>query len=116
MTNIAMETKGIPEAYVPLDYNPDGAIETLVRGSSIENGMIVLSEDMREDPERHVEGYNGDYKPSVYDRLRLNKMSRWCRVTELTVQNDIVSFVGIYADGSMYSRSYHQRWYWLVKR
>lgn len=105
----------IPTGYVGLDYLMDPKTEDLIRGSGLENGMVVLSEGMREDPTRHEEGYRGHYKPGPYDRASLETTSQWCRVTELRVDNEVVSFVGVYPDGTKRSRKYHQHWFWLVK-
>lgn len=105
----------VPEGYVALDYKMDPKTEDLIRGTKLIEGMVVLSEDMREDPMRHVEGYVGSYMPGVYDRVRLETMSQWCRVTELSVDREITSFVGVYSDGSKRSRKYNQQWFWFVK-
>ena len=97
--------------FVPIDYMMDPATEDLFRGSDLQEGMVVLIEDhmVREDPSNlNKEGM------SPYSIRRIQEASRWCMITELQLGN-IMSFIGVYGDGTKMSRMYSDRYFWLVK-
>lgn len=104
----------IPEDFTPLNFRMDPATEDLIRGDKLENGMVVLIEQAmhREDPDR---AFNTERELTAYEMERLQRNSRWCRVTGLYTQGDITQFIGVYADGTKHSRTYNLSYCWYVK-
>lgn len=100
----------ISEAFVPIGYVMNPADEDLIRGENLRDGMVVLIEDIlvRDAPDTLGE------KSTPYAVTRVLAASRWCKVTQLK-QGSIVSFVGVYGDGTKMSRAYSDRYFWLVK-
>lgn len=94
-------------------YTMNPATEDVIRGSKLEEGMVVLIEDsiLKGDPER---AFKND--PSGFGTKRVLEVNRWCKVTDLEVENDIVSFIGLYHDGTKQERRYNQSYCWIVKR
>ena len=97
--------------FVPIDYMMDPVTEDLIRGSELKEGMVVLIEDalVREDPKKLDEE-----NTSRTNVLRIWDTSRWCMVTKL-IQGDVMSFIGVYGDGTKMSRMYSDRYCWFVK-
>lgn len=104
----------IPEGYVALDYKNDPETEDLIFGSELQEGMVVLIEatTLRDNPE----GANLD---SPYTRHRLDQNSRWCKITKLLRNSihssEVVTFIGVYADGTKMSRTFAVGNCWFVK-
>ena len=109
-------TSAIPEGFVPLDYLMDPATEDVIPGSKLRDGMVVLLDDtlLRFDPD------SLEKSQSKRDLVSAYKTARWCRVTNLnTTPNNytgtIRHFIGVYADGSKFSRQYNAHYNWFVK-
>lgn len=108
-------TPSFPKNFVEQVFIQNPSTEDLLRGSEIKNGMIVLIHDVVfqnfrnfEDPENR--------EPYSYHRLLTE--ARWCVVTDLEVHrpDGLVSFIGLYADGTKHVRTYSNQWCWYVKR
>jgi hypothetical protein len=101
----------VNQEYAPLDYLMDPSTDDLIRGDELKEGMVVLIEDVvvRNDPQKL--GADGT---STYDTLRIYETARWCLVTKLHL-GQIISFVGVYGDGTKMSRSYNHSFFWFVK-
>jgi len=102
--------------YAPLDYDMDPEFDDLIRGDELQDGMIVLIEEMREDPSRLL---HDEEHPYVLKRIR--ETARWCTVTKLRFvpypdAGQLVEFIGVYADGTKASRRYNESWFWFVKK
>jgi hypothetical protein len=106
------ELSQIPSEYAPKDYLMDPTTDELVAGDELEDGMIVLFEDtvLRPDPQRGIS--------SPYDAVALKERARWCKITRLRrlENSQVISFVGLYADGVKMSRTFNESWYWIVKK
>lgn len=106
----------IPADYVPIDYKAHTNSEKIVRGSELKEGDVILIADavFRENPVR-VDAHSNEYV-----RERLNTKSRWCRVTNLegktAYQQDLISYIGLYADGTMAAHTYNKSIYFIVKK
>ena len=114
-----------PEDYVPYFYVMDPKTETLLPGSELTNHMAVLAENtlFRSDPgskARHIaktargEGFSW----TAYDEEKLVVGSRWCTITKLTRPdfNGVIRFIGVYEDGTMFTRTANQSYSWYVKK
>lgn len=99
----------IPEEFVTQTQEMDPQTEDVIRGSELRHGMVVVIEGtlMRE--------ATPDENSHALRVSRFTAQNRWCRVTDLLVQNDIVSFVGVYSDGVKIPRTYANSWFWVVK-
>ena len=101
----------ISRDFAPIDYVMDPAMEDLIRGSELEEGMVVLVEDhlVRGDPEdlKMVSLHKSNVR-------RIFETSRWCMVTKLE-QGNVMSFIGVYGDGTKIHRQYSDRYCWFVK-
>lgn len=110
---VAMDQQScaIPVAFVPLNYLNDPDTEDLIFGDQLVEGMIVLVEGafVRADPDR----YQTDY-PSVQHRIQ--ETARWCRVVNIRRDQDIVTFIAEYGDGTKSKRSYNASIAWYVKK
>lgn len=121
--------------FVDQHYLMDPATEDLItKGSKLKNGMRVLIEGsalLRENIDVPLDGYS---------RQRALENNRWCVVSDLEIQerwddgNDwgygnfggrrraprkvdpLISFVGVYDDGTKIKRSYADSYAWLVKK
>lgn len=104
-----MSTVNIPEEFVTRQQLMDPQTEDVIRGTDLKQGMIVIVEGtlMRE---RDIPS---DIDP--YRAARYKEVNRWCRVTDLHIRGDQVSFVGVYSDGVKISRNYNLSWFWVVK-
>jgi len=104
---------GIPEGFVDVDYIMDPQKENIRQGDQLKNGDIVLIEDrlMRE---RLI--VDAKDKDDIYRRTRRRETSRWCRVTNLRFNNNIMKFEAIYSDGSHLTRTYSSDYTWYVKK
>lgn len=112
---VSVETY-IPVNFVPMDYQAHSDTEKIVRGRDLEEGDVILVADsvFRENPNR-PDAYNNEY---IRDRLYTK--SRWCRVTQLekktAYQQSLISYIGVYADGSISSHTYNESIYFIVKK
>lgn len=99
---------------VPLRYVMDPDEVDLIAGSLLKNGQEVLIEGahMRGDPA----AFKSQKDISEYEYLRILETSRWCKVTELKSRDSIQRFVGVYSDGTKFSRVYNHDYYWFVKK
>jgi hypothetical protein len=99
----------IPAATYTDLYVMDPETEDLIRGDELANGMIVLieSESCRSGP-----------LPWETDSTAALVAGRWCRVDKLRTEPGVmpmVSFIGVYQDGSKFTRRYGQAHSWYVK-
>lgn len=100
---------------VPKFYTEDPNTEDLLPdGRSLANGMVVLIglADMR----GRIEETGTDWR-----RHRLLEFNRWCTVTHLRITHnedmpDMISFVGVYHDGTKRKRELSIEEPWLVKK
>lgn len=101
----------IPAAFVPLNYLNDPETEDLIFGDKLVEDMVVLVEDhlCRADPDRYE-------ATSPYTQQRIQKTSRWCRVADIRRSTEMVTFIGEYADGTKFKRSYNSSFAWYVKK
>jgi hypothetical protein len=95
----------------------DPETDDLIRGLDLENDMVVLLEDTvcRENPESHLKEDHTEC--DSHTCIRILQSARWCKVTQLERRrgNDLLSFIGVYHDGTKRSRIYNQSFYWFVK-
>jgi hypothetical protein len=101
--------------FAPRYYEQDPEFEDVLYGTDLRDGMIVMLQDtfMRGDPAR------GTTDP--FERQKLMSVNRWCTVTALRVHpraglGPLVSFMGVYADGMKFPRTYDASYTWIVKR
>lgn len=110
----------IPFAYAPYSFEMEPGRHDLLFGDELEEGMIVLVSDpnLRRDPLDKIRaekpGYYGPTWDAV-DEYNLIKTSCWCRVTKLQRMGRVISFIGLYADGTKKVRTYHQTIGWFVQ-
>lgn len=106
----------IPSESVRIDYVMNPRTDDLIHGHELVEGMIVLVEStsLRDNPERINLG--GEFDGYLANRIR--ETARWCRVTKLKTVSEntaLLTFIGLYADGTKMSRTYNKSHYWLVK-
>lgn len=111
----------LPSGYVPYHFMPLIDKHTVISGDKLVNGMIVLVEAKhRENPESLEPEYrvrNPNFRPSGYDRRRVQETARWALVTDFHQQGQIITFTAIYADGTMAERGgYNQSIRWTLLR
>ncbi len=102
------------QIFEPRYRTMESEYEDLLYGVDLVEGMIVLLFDplMKGDP---------DAIHSDYDRMHLLQNNRWCEVTQLkiTTRYDatlLVSFIGVYRDGTKMPRTFCGSYTWLVKK
>jgi hypothetical protein len=101
----------VPECFVPIAYLTDPDTEYLVWGDELQEGMVVVVDGAilsRENPD--------NIERDGYSRARVLESARWCRVTKLRRRGELVSFIGVYGDGSQAARTYNIQFAWIVKR
>lgn len=106
----------IPSEMVPQNFEMNPRTEDLIRGIEVQEDMVVLIENIthREDPSAHE--YGADHECDAYKCPRLLKESRWCKVTKIEQHHgDLLTFIGVYADGTKRSRTYNLSYCWYVK-
>jgi hypothetical protein len=91
-------------------YENDPLTEDVIFGDKLRNGMRVLLEDSTFKPDL------SQTNPSGYDLERRREISRWCEVSEVRFSEKVVSFIGIYDDGTKKKRAYAVDWAWIVKK
>jgi hypothetical protein len=99
----------VPEQFVDRGYEMDPALEDIWFGDELHTGMVVLLEDglIREDRPRD----------DSYARARFRETARWCKIERFRPVNDgIISFVAVYADGTKRVRTYNKSYAWFVKK
>lgn len=106
----------IPFEAVRIDYVMNPKTDDLIHGSELVEGMIVLIESasLRDNPER----ISFEKATDGYLSNRIRETARWCRVTKLTTVPEnraLLTFIGLYADGTKMSRTLNKSHYWLVK-
>jgi hypothetical protein len=116
--DVAVGTIEIPSDLVPITFAPILGQHHMLKGSELQNGMVVLVEGMRGNPSSLSPEYpdrkNG-YVPSEYDRQRIEETARWCMVTDLEIRGELSIFTGVYSDGTMRRRTYNAEGYsWAV--
>jgi hypothetical protein len=113
---IHFATGDIPEGYVGPLFTMNPETEDLIRGTQLEEGMIVLIHDPTnryEDPKK----YENVEVIEPYGHARLLREGRWCKVTEIFQrrESDVLQFIGLYSDGTKHNRMYNESWCWYVK-
>jgi len=105
----------IPKQPIPIYYKFDPETEILVDGDKLAPGMIVAlwHSSWRGDPD--------DIDPggSQSEMTRTLQLAWWCRVENLYPQRGsdyLISFTGVYADGSMAPRTSNVSYTWIVKK
>lgn len=97
----------IPAVEVGRQYLSDPDVDELIRGDEVQDGMVVLVAD------------------SIMRGSSLSTRSletdRWCRVSKIRMTRrhnaePLLSFVGTYADGSQFPRTYSSSYFWYVKK
>lgn len=113
-----MDLLTIPSEYVPVDFAMDPVTDDLIFGDELEVGMVVLVEDLvtREtrDPNKHYDGVSDEHM--AYIRAKADETARWCRIVRLRKDGEIITFVGLYSDGTKRTRTYNQAYAWFVKK
>jgi hypothetical protein len=108
----------VPSGYVPLTFNPLIEEHQVVTGDQLRNGFIVLLADSnyRENPDRIVPAVVGSNNVSPQERNRVAETSRWAIVTNLKSRprTNLITFDGIYADGTAIPRIYNETIKWAV--
>jgi hypothetical protein len=109
----------IPSGYVSHTFNPLIEEHQIVTGDQLRNGFIVLLADstFRENPEKIMPPIAADI--SSHERNRIAESSRWAIVTNLQSSPrtpNIITFDGIYADGTAIPRMYNNTIKWAVLR
>jgi hypothetical protein len=104
----------IPDDYCGRRFSMNPETEDIIRGSDLENGMVVLveSRDLRLPTSNERLDNREDILPQIVD------VDRWCRITNLCQDdwpNGKVSFVGVYSDGKKAFREYQAKTAWFVK-
>lgn len=110
-------------AFVAKFYEMDPDVDDLLPdGTHLRNGMVVLIEEslVRADETRCDDRW---------ERPRLLEANRWCEVSYLTVTpryddsgfhcreiSPLISFVGVYPDGTKRKRQYDASYAWLVRK
>lgn len=114
ITEQTMDLLTIPAQHVRQGYSANVNVETILWGDELVEGMVVLIADptFRENEERI--NIASDYELS-YIRPRYDEQNRWCRVSKIRARNDVMSFVGLYADGTQRTRTYNVVHAWAVK-
>jgi hypothetical protein len=102
--------------HVGKTHKMNPSTEDVLFGGQLRDGMIVLIHDssfLGEGPE------SGEWS-HPYEEERYLTNNRWCRVTnflpKLSHDPDIISFIGVYEDGTKQARSYHKSFAWYVKK
>lgn len=112
----------IPDGYVIHNFRPLVDEHTLVTGDLLLNGMVVILADSigRRDPDCLTPEYkerNPGWKgPTSSDLHDLMTNSRWAIVSNIQRHGHIINFDAIYADGTIYPRSYSHIWKWAVMK
>lgn len=108
--------------YTSMHYDMDPQTEDLLPGGEdLREGMVVLIESsiVKENPNTALREGIG----SEYAFARLKEANRWCEVTELRYSgydsadsSRLVTFIGVYADGTKRQRKYSTGYAWFVKK
>ena len=99
--------------YADKFYMAQSEYEDIVFGEHLQDGMIVLVADT-------ALRANMDAIHDAYDKDRADEHNRWCEVTRLQTRpgstGTLVTFVGVYPDGTQRVRKYSTEYAWIVKR
>lgn len=112
----------IPSGYVPISFMPLIDKHFVKTGDRLRDGMIVLLADtgFRDNPERLSPEYPSrarGFRPSDYDRQRVQETARWALVTDYRLDGSVVSFTAVYADGTMATRGgYNKSIKWIIQK
>lgn len=107
----APKTLDIPDMFAAIDFLAFKDTHELLTGGDLRPGMVVLIADrtLREDPEA-----TPGPDVSVHRVARLMETARFCKIVSIDRTDNIVRFVGEYADGSIIPRSYSTAYHWIV--
>lgn len=105
----------IPEGVTPRVFKMDPARDDVIFGKDLENDMVVLLEDstFKSDPEELDPEHP---RHSEYNSEKIAQNSRWCRVSTLHRDGELIRFIGTYSDGIKASRVYNRSFTWFVKK
>lgn len=112
----------IPNNYVSDAWAPNTTDHHIFDGNAIKDGMVVVIADslVRANPEKLTEAYqerNPLWKgPTDHDRADIDRTARWAIVTNSKVRFGILHFNAVYADGTIFPRSYNVDWKWAVRK
>lgn len=114
ITAETMDMLAIPLTHVNQGRAANLIEETILWGDEVKEDMVVLIADplFRENETRIS---LADEQELSYTQPRYDEQNRWCRVTKLRARGDIIAFVGVYADGTMRTRTYNVGHAWIVK-
>lgn len=107
----------IPAEFVSVDWVMDPQTEDLIPGDQLQNGMIVLVSSSVVGEPRVTRSLDKATNP--YEVHRAYRTNRWCRVTNLHrngYADEIISFIGVYADGTKFDHQYNVEYNWYVKK
>lgn len=109
--------------YTPAHFAMNPETEDLLPdGTYLREGMVVLIEGniVSGNPERLAKMTEDDPGYS-YEKARCDESNRWAKVTHLKLRsmydsNDqLVTFIAVYADGTKRKRTYNESYAWFVK-
>lgn len=90
-------------------YVANAATDTILYGDQLREGMRVLIEDPL------FKELLDDDSDSPYTIGRRSACNQWCEVSALRYKDGIVTFIGLYDDGTMRIRKYATDYAWIVK-
>lgn len=101
----------IPAEICGKNFRMDPIVDDVIRGSELEENMVVLveSRDLRVRTSDEGSIVAQAIRPQVLD------VDRWCVVTKLAKNKNVVSFVAVYCDGHKAYRTYSPETAWYVK-
>lgn len=96
-------------------YQMDPEFEDLLYGSDLKDGMLVLIQDPL------IKGDPTQDNSNDYDKHKLLETNRWCEVTQFKIQSrgadsPLITFIGVYSDGTKFPRTYDASYCWFVKK
>lgn len=101
----------IPGEICGKNFRMDPVADDVIRGSELEENMVVLveSRDLRIRSSDEGSIVAQARNPQILD------IDRWCVVTKLEKNPMAISFVGVYCDGNKTYRTYSPETAWYVK-
>lgn len=96
-------------------WRMDPEKHTLLYGNELRAGMRVLTEPsiLRRPTLEQLKSISDDDRR--YDRRRWEESARWCEVTKLRRDGELVTFIGKYDDGELIKRTMNESYAWYVE-
>lgn len=116
ITEQTMELLTIPSEHVEMGRPANIIEEEVLWGEDIRPNMIVLICDplFRENQERVRKAEPHELS---YIKPRYDEANRWCKVLRVRpISHDIIQFIGLYADGTIRTRTMNVTHAWIVKK